>query len=68
VKNIPSTLKMLLKRVWRKDGDSPPDYTFHSSEMRGELDAKYKNEQHERAMKAPINKPLDEQLREKGLL
>jgi hypothetical protein len=38
--------------------------------MPGELDklSEYKNAQHERAMKAPINKPLDEQLREKGLL
>jgi len=36
--------------------------------MRGELDAQYKNKQHERAMTATINKPLDEALREKGLL
>jgi len=36
--------------------------------MRGELDAQYKNKQHEKAMKAPINKPLDETLREKGLI
>jgi hypothetical protein len=28
----------------------------------------YANDQHEKAMKAPINKPLDEVLREKGLL
>ena len=55
VKNTPSMLKTLLKRVWQKDGDSPQDYTFHSSEMRGALDKKYKNAQHERAMKAPIN-------------
>jgi len=47
-------LKTWLKRVWQKDGDSPPDYTFHSSEMRGEL-RHYKNKQHEKAMKAPIN-------------
>jgi hypothetical protein len=53
VKNTPSTLKTLLKRVWQKDGDSPLDYTFHSSEMRGELRA-YKNAQHEKAMKAKI--------------
>jgi hypothetical protein len=33
--------------------------------MRGEL--KYKNEQHERAMKAPI-KNLDDKLRKKGLI
>jgi hypothetical protein len=48
-------LKTLLKRVWQKDGDSHPDYTFHSSEMRGALNEKYKNKQHEKAMKAPIN-------------
>jgi hypothetical protein len=36
--------------------------------MRGALDKKYKNKQHEQAMKAPINKNLDEELREKGLL
>jgi hypothetical protein len=55
VKNMPSTLKTWLKRVWQKDGDLPQDYTFHSSEMRGALDARYKNKQHEKAMKAPIN-------------
>ena len=38
------------------------------SDFLSTLDEKYKNTQHERAMKAPINKPLDEQLREKGLL
>ena len=38
--------------------------------MPGELKKSmaYKNAQHERAMKATINKPLDEELREKGLL
>jgi|TARA_R110000803_G_scaffold68220_1_gene129991 hypothetical protein len=35
--------------------------------MHGELDA-YKSEQHKKAMKATINKPLDEELREKGLI
>jgi hypothetical protein len=35
--------------------------------MPGEL-REYKNAQHEKAMKAPINKPLDEALREKGLI
>jgi hypothetical protein len=29
---------------------------------------KYKNKQHEKAMKAPIQKNLDEELREKGLI
>ena len=28
----------------------------------------YKNDQHKKAMTATINKPLDEDLREKGLL
>jgi hypothetical protein len=37
--------------------------------MPGELDnMHYKNPQHEKAMKAPIQKPLDQELREKGLL
>jgi hypothetical protein len=36
--------------------------------MRGALDKKYKNKQHKKAMTATINKPLDEALREKGLL
>jgi hypothetical protein len=35
--------------------------------MPGELDL-YKNKQHEKAMKAPINKNLDDDLRKKGLL
>tara|TARA_B110000977_G_scaffold156680_1_gene199408 strand:- start:23 stop:130 length:108 start_codon:yes stop_codon:yes gene_type:complete len=35
--------------------------------MPGEL-REYKNAQHEKAMRATINKPLDEELREKGLL
>ena len=37
VKSIPLTLKTWQKHVWQKDGDSHQDYTFHSSEMRGEL-------------------------------
>jgi hypothetical protein len=38
--------------------------------MPGELEelVKYKNKQHEKAMKAPIQKNLDEELREKGLI
>jgi hypothetical protein len=38
--------------------------------MPGELDelVKYKNAQHERAMKAPVEKRLDDELREKGLI
>jgi len=38
--------------------------------MPGELKQSmaYKNAQHERAMTAKIEKPLDEELREKGLL
>jgi len=31
-------------------------------------DSYYKNAQHKRAMEAPIKKPLDDELREKGLL
>ena len=56
-------IKNLFKR--KKGGDSPRDFTFHSSEMRGEL--RYKNKQHEKAMKAPI-KDLDKKLRKKGLI
>ena len=44
----------------QEDGDFPQDYTYHSSEMLGELDALHAikqetNEQLEKAMKAPIN-------------
>ena len=60
-------LKTWLKRVWQKDGDLHPDSTSAYSEMPGEL-REYKNAQHEKAMTATINKPLDEVLREKGLL
>jgi|TARA_B110000977_G_C10825377_1_gene395918 hypothetical protein len=54
------TSKKLQKRVWKEDGDLPQDYTYHSSEMLGELDALHAikqetNEQLEKAMKAPIN-------------
>ena len=52
VKNTPSTLRTWQKRVWREDGDSLPDYTYHSSEMPGGLK---ENEQLRKAMQAPIN-------------
>ena len=52
VKNIPSTLKTCRKPAWREDGDLHQDYTFHSSEMPGEL---RQNEQLRRAMEAPID-------------
>jgi len=54
VNNTPSTLKTWLKRVWQKDGDLPPDSISAYSEMPGEL-SKYKNAQHEKAMKATID-------------
>jgi hypothetical protein len=63
VKNTPSTLKTWLKRVWQKDGDLPPDSILAYSEMPGEL-RKYKNAQHEKAMKAPIDQDA---LRKAGL-
>jgi len=65
-----STSKKSQKHVWKEDGDSLQDYTSAYSEMPGELDKlrEYKNSQHEKAMKAEIKKPLDEELREKGLL
>jgi len=37
VKNIPSMLMTLPKRVWTKDGDSLPDSTLAYSEMPGGL-------------------------------
>tara|TARA_B110000090_G_scaffold206379_1_gene255698 strand:- start:1315 stop:1497 length:183 start_codon:yes stop_codon:yes gene_type:complete len=59
-------LKKLLTSVWKKAGDSPQDYTFHSSEMRGELK---NSKQLQTAMKKPVKKkPLDDELREKGLI
>ena len=38
--------------------------------MPGELEevVKYKNKQHEKAMKAPVKNNLDAELREKGLI
>ena len=63
VKNTPSMLKTWLKRVWQKDGDLPPDSISAYSEMPGEL-RKYKNAQHEKAMKAPIDQDA---LRKAGL-
>jgi len=63
VKNTPSMLKTLLKRVWQKDGDSLQDSTLAYSEMPGEL-RQYKNAQHEKAMKAPIDQDA---LRKAGL-
>jgi hypothetical protein len=54
-------LKKSPKHVWSEVGASRQDYTSASSETLGELD-KMKEE------KDKNNKPLDEQLREKGLL
>jgi hypothetical protein len=65
-KSIILMLKKLLTSVWKKAGDSPQDYTFHSSEMRGELK---NSKQLQTAMKKPVKKkPLDDELREKGLI
>ena len=52
-----STLKKSQTSVWKEDGDLLQDSTSHYSEMPGELDKlrEYKNAQHEKAMKAPIN-------------
>jgi putative NADPH-quinone reductase len=65
---MPSTLKTWLKRVWQKDGDSHQDSTLAYSEMPGELDKVIKARigQEENTTKDP--RPLDVQLREKGLL
>jgi hypothetical protein len=54
-KSIASMFKTLPKHVWSEVGASHPDFTFHSLEMRGELDEYYKNKQHKKAMKAPID-------------
>ena len=70
-KSITSMLKKSPKHVWSEVGASHQDSTSAYSEMPGELDKdmKYKNRQHEKAMKAEINKSdLDQELREKGLI
>jgi len=67
VKNTILMSKKSQKSVCKEDGDLHPDSTYRYSEMPGELDL-YKNKQHEKAMKAPINKNLDDDLRKKGLL
>ena len=67
VKSTPSMLKKSQKPAWNEDGDLLQDSTSAYSEMPGEL-REYKNAQHKKAMTATINKPLDEALREKGLL
>jgi len=65
VKNMFSTLSKLPKRVWKKDGDLPLDYTSAYSEMPGAPN--YINDKHKTAMKAPT-KNLDDELRRKGLI
>ena len=56
-KNIILMLRKLQKRVWKGAGDSHQGSTYPYSEMPGELkkDMDYKNEKHEKAMKAPID-------------
>jgi hypothetical protein len=63
-------LKKWPKHVWSEVGASHQDSTSAYSEMPGELEevVEYKNKQHKKAMKAPIQKNLDEELREKGLI
>jgi len=60
MKSVIVSFTKRLMTVWKKDDELAGDYTFHSAEIRKEL--RYKNEQHERAMKAPI-KNLDDKLR-----
>jgi hypothetical protein len=64
-----SMFKKSRKSVWKKGGDSPQGSIYPYSEMHG-VREQYKNEQHERAMKATINKgPMDpEEMRRKGLI
>ena len=56
-KSITSMLKKSPKHVWSEVGGSHQDYTYHYSETHGELNTvtDYKNKQHEKAMKAPID-------------
>ena len=63
---MPSMLKTWQRRVWQKDGDSHPDSTLAYSEMPGELDKLTKAK--EEISKTKDTRPLDVQLREKGLL
>jgi hypothetical protein len=49
--------------AWKEGGGSPLDSTSHYSEMPGEL-SKYKNEQHKKAMNAPIDQ---DKIRKAGL-
>jgi hypothetical protein len=66
-KSMSSTFKRLRRSVWKKDGDSRPDSTYPYSEMHGALD-QVQQEKLDKAMKAPIRKNLDAELREKGLI
>jgi hypothetical protein len=67
-KSMFSMFKKSRKSVWKKDGDSPLDSIYPYLEMHGERE-KYKNEQHEKAMKAKIKQPMDpEEMRRKGLI
>jgi len=55
---------------WFKDTvEDNPNKSYYPFVEMEETRTKYKNEQHEKAMKAPIKKEnLDEELRRKGLL
>jgi hypothetical protein len=67
-KSMSLTFKRLRRSVWKKDGASPPGFIYPYSEMHG-VREQYKNEQHERAMKAPIRKTMSpEEMRQKGLI
>ena len=68
VKNTPSTLKTWQKRVWKEDGDSRQDSTYHYSEMRGgrenEFDPDEFLEDEKVKQKA---KTLEDRVREAGI-
>jgi hypothetical protein len=73
-KSITSMFEKLQKRVWREDGDLVQDSILAYSEMPGVPKQKYKNEQHKKAMTAPIIKQevevdldLEKRAREAGL-
>jgi hypothetical protein len=70
VKNIPSTLKTLLKRVWKEDGDLPQDSTSHSLEMRGGLENAFDADEFkadEQKKQKEKSKTLEDRVREAGI-
>jgi hypothetical protein len=61
-KNTISMLKKWRKPAWKEAGDSPQGSIYPYSEMHG-VRREYENEQHEKAMKAPIDEDLVNRIR-----